>query len=383
MPTLYKIPLKNAAQTDEREDLQAILAEHGILDGDQTAVEGLSNNAERLVLEGQFRYGPHFSQLLADELEELADSALGALPVFGSGREFDTVGYYEIERASVQPAHGTSPAVMLWELTLMKMGSRQSHYRSVETNPTQIDHEWGNDTDALVATPATARKVRWFDAETRAVAPASETETRTGAYGDLAVYDLADGQVALGVDAPTLIYEVPYDQEARFDVHFYDTLGQDEKYLEGADGKRVRAWETIFVTDHDIDGAVVLENGLLRLWFDEGSGSLEAEEWDASSEEWAEIGLPSTDWAVYDVDVTSIGMAQTQMQVTFEDDGGELVALNVRLERGHERALWWLPADETGPIPEGLEDLLEPVAAETQLTATPTAALVERGEVRR
>ncbi|MFB9324317.1 hypothetical protein ACFF2X_44065, partial [Cryptosporangium minutisporangium] len=149
---------------------------------------------------------------------------------------------------------------------------------------------------------------------------------------------------------------------------------------------------TVYDPTHDFDGAIELENGLIRLQIEEHtdtldisgesytveSGSVEyydrlrgdgrlqvdgvlrlsgergkllAYGWDDG---WSEVSLPATRWGVYDVDLTEVGMARTVARVTFVSDS-DLYVLDAISQAGYSDVLWSVPnPDVQGPVPDGL-----------------------------
>ncbi|ADD05210.1 uncharacterized protein Nmag_1634 [Natrialba magadii ATCC 43099] len=382
MKYLYKIPIEEASQTGESGSLESQLAQAGVLEGDEAVVDQLSSAAPDLSLDGQFRAGSWHSQLHAEELRELTNSSIEALPLFQEDGRYPDAGYYEIESASVPPAHANAHDIYVWDLELTRKGTQQNSYRAVEPNTRQADHEFGNETDALVGVPAAARKVQWFDGETQHRAPAEPIETRESEFGDVDTYDLADGKDAVGVEDPTLVYEIDYADEAPVDCAAYDTRGESEKYLKNDDG-RVRLWQSLFSTQHDFDDEIVMDNGLVRLRLDETEGTIEAEEWDSSDESWSDVGLDQpADVELWDVDLQEVAMIRDKAQLTFDVDG-DLFALDAILSRGADGVLFDIPSGETGPIPEDVEEMLGAIAAEALVDPQAAKGLISRSQVRK
>lgn len=381
MKILYSIPISEASQTDERDRLGSELAEAGVLN-DSAVVEQLSSEAPDLRLDGQFRVGEYFAELLAEELEELANSQYAELPLYRQDGRYPEAGFYEIQTADVEPAHANTRSTYVWSLDLKKQGTRNDYYRVLEPSPRQAEHEFGNDLDVLVALPAAASKVQWYD-DSGEREPAEPTETRESEYGEIDIYNLEDAPEydpePYDEDVPRLLYDIDYEDDTLADCAVYDTRGHEEKYLENADG-RVRVWEHVYSTSHDPDDAVVLDNGLLRLRIDEDAATLEAEEYDDG---WEPVTLEQpTDIEVYDIDITEIGMVRDTVQLTFDVDGS-LFALDVILHAGWESVQCDLPEGETGPIPESVEEWLAPIASETLIDPNAGKTLVSRSEVRR
>ncbi|RLM81285.1 hypothetical protein DVK05_09825 [Halorubrum sp. Atlit-8R] len=391
---IYTIPLPEATTPDERDSLGTQLSEQGVL-GSDAIVEALSSQAADLTLTGRYALGRYYSELVATELEELADSALGAVSLYGG--DSNRSGYYQIESADVEPVHAGGRDIWEWTLTLTNAGTRKSHLQALETLPSQPDpgHEFGSDLDGHVGIPAAARQVRAVDSTSEPTQRTRPTPVATVAteFGDVDRFDAT----TLSIDEPVLLYDVSPDAQAAVDVRVYDTNGRDSKFIEGDSG-RVRAWQSVYAHDHEFTGSVVLSNGLLRLTIDEpttadATAALEAEQWDADTDTWTAVDLPSyadgdldTDWQPADVDLTHIGQARVAAQVEFEavagTNQGDVYAVDVDLERGRETLEVWAPESVAELPPPDLEALLEPIASTSVLDSGVEQGLVAREEVR-
>ena len=391
---IYTIPLPEATTPTDQDALGTQLSEQGVL-GSDAIVDALSSEAADLTLVGRYALGPYHSELVATELEELADSAIGAVALYGGAGSRS--GYYQIRSADVEPVHAAGRDIWEWELSLTASGTRKSQFQALETAPSQPSpgHEFGNDTDALVGVPAAARQVRAVDSTsepTERVRP-TPVDTVSGALGDVDRFDAT----ALSIDEPVLLYDVAPDAQADVDVHVYDTRGRDAKFIEGSNG-RVRMWQSVFARDHEFTGSVVCSNGLLRVTIDEptnadATAALEAEQWDAGADTWSAVDLPSyadgsldQDWQPVDVDLTNIGQARVAAQVEFEatqgTNPGDVYSVDVELERGRESLELWIPESVSDPIPDDLAALLEPIASTSIVDAGVEQGLVAREEVR-
>ncbi|OYR53601.1 hypothetical protein DJ73_07265 [Halorubrum sp. Ea1] len=392
--TIYKIPIPEATVPTEQDALGTQLSEQGVL-GSDAIVDALSSQAADLTLTGRYAYGTYYSELLATELEELADSALSAVPLYGGAG--NRAGYYQIESAEVEPVHAGGRDIWEWTLSLTNAGTRKSQFQSLDTSPSQPSpgHSFGNDTDGLVGIPAAARMVRAIDSTsspTERVRPTPVSTVQTE-FGDVDLFDAT----AETIDEPVYIYDVAKDAQPAVDVRVYDTRGRDTKYIE-SDSGRVRAWQSVFARDHEFAGSAALSNGLLRLTIDEptnadATAALEAETYDAGSDSWTAVDLPQydadldTDWQPADVDLTHIGQARVAAQVEFEavagTNAGDVFAVDVELERGRSALEVWIPESVTAEIPPDLEALLEPIASTSIVETGATQGLVAREEVRR
>ncbi|WP_226040837.1 hypothetical protein [Natrinema sp. DC36] len=260
-------------------------------------------------------------------------------------------------------------------LTLSRSGTDQSHFRILETNPNEdIDHEFGNDTTLQVGIPAAAKKTQWFNPEDEMRDLASPVETRSAEGGNIEIFDIADGEAAVGTGEPALIYQLDLEADGDFDVHVFDTQGSETE----------DDWVKIFSPKTGVD-EIILDTSLLRLRLDEPNGTLEAEEWDSATDAWATVGLegaqPST-VTLFDVDLMDVAMVRDRAQLTFDVDGS-LFALNANLNRGYDAVQFSIPEDETGPVPQALEDWLSPIASASVVDPQPAKGLVARNNVRR
>jgi hypothetical protein len=391
--TIYTIPLPEATTPTDQDALGTQLSEQGVL-GSDTIVEALSSQAADLTLTGRYAFGRYYSELVATELKELADSAIGAVSLYGG--DSNRSGYYQIESAQVEPVHAGGRDVWEWTLSLTSSGTRKSQLQALETAPSQPSpgHEFGNETTALVGVPAAARQVRAVDSTsspTERIRP-TPVDTVATEFGDVDRFDAT----ALSIEEPVLLYDVPPDAQAAVDVRVYDTNGRDSKFIEGDSG-RVRAWQSVYARDHEFTGSVVFSNGLLRVAIDEldagGTASLEVEQWDAGTDAWSAVALPSyadgsldTQWSPADVDVTHIGQARVAAQVEFEavagTNAGEVYSVDVALERGRSELEVWIPESVSDPIPSDLGALLTPVASTNVVDSGVEQGLVARNEVR-
>ncbi|WP_434521294.1 hypothetical protein [Halorubrum sp. AS12] len=391
---IYTIPLPGATTPTDQDALGTQLSEQGVL-GSDAIVESLSSEAADLTRTGRYALGPYHSELVATELEELADSSIGAVALYGGADSRS--GYYQIASAEVEPVHARGRDIWEWTLSLTASGTRKSQFRSLDTAPSQPSpgHEFGNDKSALVGVPAAARQVRAVDSTsnpTQRIRP-TPVDTVSAELGDIDRFDAT----SLSIDDPVLLYDVAPDAQADVDVHVYDTLGRDSKFIENDSG-RVRMWQSVFARDHEFTGSVVCSNGLLRITIDEptnadATAALEVEEYDAGADTWTAVDLPSyadgdlaTDWQPADVDLTHIGQARVAAQIEFEavagDQAGDVYAVDVELERGRESLEVWIPESVSDPIPEDLEALLEPIASTSVVDTGVEQGLVAREGVR-
>ncbi len=401
---LYTLVIPQDSQSDLLNRLQQQLATAGVLDQDGGVVEQLSSEPGNQTISGLYR--DQFAAKMAAELEELAQaSGFDELPVASLDGATSTNGYYSLERADVDQVQPHTSLVQQFDLSLTKKGTQNKHWRALETNPRQVDHDFGTDLAAEVAVPAAASKVQWYNPADGSRPSATPVETRSAELGDVDIYDLTDAPWydPFGEDPPTLLYEVPYIDEEATDVRVYDTLGAEQKLNAEYDLQ----WQKVFSTQHDFGGEVVIDTGLLRLRLDEGAGTLEAERWDpdatqtvegtgtygdglygeglyaGQSGDWVDAGLSQpADVSVFDVDLVEISMATVRAQVLL-DDSGTLFALDVVLDRGVQDALFSIPENESGPIPTALQDWLSPIATTTLVDPQAEKTTVARDTTRK
>jgi hypothetical protein len=356
------------------------IAAQGILNSGGSAVEALSLDPGQRRLEASIR-GTH-AEMVASEIEELfgapgISKVVYCAPDGGSPED----GYYVLEEGSFSRANTAEKRVQQISGTIRHAGTRNSQWRALRTEQSQVEHDeqFGNDTTARVTLPSLVSKAQWFNPETQARAPATEASTRTAEFGDVDVYDLSDGSNAVSADNPTLIYEIPYADDIRVGVRVYDTRGNDSK----TDSNDNRQWQVVARPQHDFADPVVLDSGVLRVELDEAAGTITAETWESSTSSWSAVGLTNnSSWSLLDVDLTHVGMIRVDAQLTFSD-GSSLYALDAILGRGDDSVLFAIPDGESAPIPSGIVDWLDPVAASTVYATAGQKDLIDRQEVRR
>lgn len=381
MKYLYTSPLPEASQPTQSNSLAKQLAELGLLEGGDTAVESISSEAADLSLDGQIRWGEEISKLVAAELDELSGSALSSLPLYRDGDREPQEGWYEIASADVEPMHANERSVWEYTLSLTKVGKRASHYRSIRTNRTQLDHPFGNDLTPLIGIPSTAEKVRWFDRSSITRAEATPTSTVATAGVSIDLYDVDTGASALGGAEPELLYDVDYDTDRRAGCRVYDTLGNASK----TDADGVRQWQLVHSPQHDPQGSLVLSSLALRLKADEGGNSLTAEQWDSGSSSWSAVSLGSSDWELFEWDVREIAPDRVVSIVEYRDPTQSPTAyytLRAILHRGNNLVQWDREGLEDTATPNNLQTLLDPIASTSIKDSGETQGLTRRSGVK-
>lgn len=384
MKQIYEIPLPETAQPEDSDRESSEIADSGLIQSDGSLVEQLSSDPSEVSLEGILRYGRPFSRIAAKELEELASSSFSELALFrrDADRALDGRGWYELDSAEIEPLHPNREEIYRYRLTLKKVGTSKSKLRALETSNNQVDHDeqWGNDQDRFVTLPESASKVEWFDADSEERAGAESVATRETEFGTVDIYDVDDGAAGLETDTPKLIHQIDKIDDGATDLRVFDTRENSAKLDE--DGRR--QWRFVFSSEHEFDGAAVIDTGAVRLILDEADGTLDAGEWDNVAETWVDVGLTQpSEWSLLDIDIGTIGMVRADVQLTLEEESGDRFALNATLQRGGDDVLFSIPSDETGPIPSAILDWLEPIAASAVVDSAPAKTLVTRSRTRK
>lgn len=302
--------------------------------------------------------GPNGRLRAVEAQELLSDPAFSPVSVSIPAQP-DLDGYYaasSVDRdVTLSQAEGDDHHAV--PVTLSRVGSHGSVFRAIETNEREVDHEFGNSVEAYVSIPAEASKVRWFTPETGQAVPASSVGTVETATGAVDRYAIETDDI--------LIYEVEYAD---------DDIG-DCRVVDGD--------SLVFDPMHNFENTMILDNGLIRLYLDESDGTLEAETWDSTAEEWTSAGLSQpTSIEVYDIDITEIGMVRDKVQLTFDVDGS-LFVLDAIAASGTESILFDNPDPKgQGPLDPDLEDWLAPIASERYIDPQSAKTLVRRQNVR-
>jgi hypothetical protein len=378
---LYALALPRQVQLRQRGLQARELLAQGILQAGPAAVESISTGAGERTITG--RVTGKFAALTATEFEELfAAGGIDVVPYYAPSTEAVRDRYVALSDAETEAAHPTEPRVQRVDGRVTTEGSRQSHFRDVATTITTVDTPFGSGGIAGVGIPATASKVRWYNPDNGSLADATVQSTVTGEHGDVEIYDAGEPSFA----DPTLVYDLPYADEWPHDVRVWDSRGEASKTatetVDGEDRTAVQ-WQRVFATDHDYVGVPLLDSDHLRLYLDESNG-LSAEQWDTGSSSFGSAALGVSSWELWDATITRIGLERVDAQLRFEDSDnpGTRHSLNVSVKRGYETALVWNPANE-GSVPQGLIDLLDPIAYDGDQDPRAVAGITERSEVLR
>ena len=393
---LYLVPLPDSQTTTVDEGVSAQIQQSGLLQEGGVAVEKIASDNIDLEVSGQWRFGETFSKKLADELESLGESGYSGLPFFDpdaadSGRN---KGYYEVESVDVNPSHPSDRDVFEYTVGLTFTGTRETHWRAVQTNVEDIQTGLATGSGGLIGIPATAGKVRWFDEATGTEAATADS-TVSAEFGDVALFDPADATA----DDPTLIYEVPFVDESPVDVRVFDDLGKDKYYRSGGAERDYNTgdygigiyggydiianqWVHAFHPAFEFDGDPVVENGLLRLRFDETAGELEAFTLSGGTGgSYNSVTLDQSNFNLIDADIERIGPSRVDVFAEFEETAdGTLETAVLSIQRGLDSVVVRDP--ENNDIPTDLETMLDPIASDQTTDATPGQTLEPRNEVK-
>lgn len=430
---LYALPVPEDAQIDTGTQLSRQLASQGAVGSTESSVESVSLDPNEQTIQGSYRTNEQLGGLMARQLEELFNSSgIEYVPYFGADGHDGIDGYYTLSDADVGPADAGTEAFQTYDGSVTKVGTRKDYVRAVRSAPTRVDtvgaSNYSNSdpppNPEQVCLPVDARRPRWFDPVTGALEHAEplnkwQYPETGGEFANFRTYSLSDASFYDPSEAaptpPTLVYDVPYSREREMDVSVWDTcpdaLGES-KVIEGdlARGTTVggagatvgeaivgesptesgvdvaAAWQRVFRAGHEFRGECVLDNGVLRLRFDDERGSLTAERSRGQFDSWADQPLRPSSWVLRDLDITHIGLARIDAQVVFEHPDGDQYVVDVALPRGYENAIWTVAQNQTGAAPYGLAQKLAPVAQFGGVSVdvpNQRAGLVAREDLRR
>jgi len=364
---------RRSGQADQRQELSKLTGLSG--DGSVTQV---GTEPGSFSLEGQFRGTD--AEMLAREVSELAGSdAIRSVAFFDPNNTVAAAGYYSVEQIQNRRFRPQRPEVASFQVNLAREGTRDSHYRYLKTNRRQVTNDWGSDATEELAVPDTATKVRWIDSDDEsAYTPATETGTRAAEQGTVALYNPANDAPS-AYTSPGLVYQLPYADSGNIDSAVFDERGRSEFDADG----RFR-WQQVFQSSHEFAGDVVLENGVVRVFANETTNSLTAEEWDSGTSAWVtrSLGTPNG-WQVVDVDLIDAGPARVYAQMEFEDtDDGSRFRLDAFLRRGWQNLQFAIPETGSGPVPSDLVTYLDPIASPRYTDARGSKQLLKREVLR-
>jgi len=394
---LHAVVVPSDAQTKSGSRKRKQLAKQGVLQSDVASTESIAPQPGQQTISGQIR--GRLAVMHAKMIEELLSSSIPVIPFSALGEQSDVDGYYAPEDIQRDRLDAREDRLQRFEGVLTPKGTRRSHWRAQQTNPQTVDNPFGSGTASEFGLSIRARKVRWYNSTDGTITDATPQRTVQGEHDQLDIYDTDEPSF----DAPTLIYDIAYDEEDRTDCVVWDTYNRPKIYEETGNSATVGSvtvgdttvssttvsiasqWQRVYVTDHEWVGDIVLETDRLRLTIDQPEDKLRAYRWDESEGQYTAVQLGNTDWRLYDVNITDIGLAQLSAQFEFESLGsGARHNLNGTLIRGLDDVVWTVPMNEdANNVPADLITRLDPIAATTDKIPAPTAGVVRRTETDR
>jgi hypothetical protein len=391
---LYAVNIPEDALINPQSSQQSLLATNPILGDSSGAVQDIASEPGERAVVGTVT--GRFATLTALELEELFGSDLVVPYTPRGAANSEITGYYATEQLTLNRGSPASDRLQQFDGTLIRRGTKTSHYRALRTNPQPVNNPFGSATAPEIGLSIRARKVRWFDPVGGAVADATPQRRVEGEHDYLDIYDASEPSFS----NPALIYDIPYTQEYPTDCTVWDTYNRPKVYREPESGDTVGSttvgdgtvsgdevyvasqWQRVYVTDHDWRGDMVLETDRLRLVIDQPEDVLRAYRWSPTDGQWTLVQLGASDWRLYDIDITEIGLARCEAQLEFRDTDAGRHNLNVTLLRGLDEAVVTVPPNESTP-PQDLLDRLAPIAATTDRVPVPSQDVIKRTEVDR
>lgn len=379
---LYLVPLPDSQTTrPPSQTVRSRVDVAGLIEQAGTATESIATEGVDLTVRGQIRFGDTFSKKVADELDSLGESAYDGVALYDPDAATlgDRRGYYELRDVDVNPAHKTTGNAYEYTVTLDRTGTRETHWRAVETTEATISIGLATGSAGLIGVPSDDLKERWFS-PANGFETATATATVSAEFGDVDLFDPSNASF----DDPTLLFEQPYDAEGSTDVRVWDDRGVS-KYASFADGSGgtvdVVQWTHAFHPGFEYEGAPLVDNGLLRVRFDEANSVIEAWEWDDANSQWSAISITHGDWELFDADVERIGPAAVDVYSEFEDTtSGSISAARLSVQRGLDRAV--VRGPNNASVPSGLESVLDPIASDQTTDRQPEQTLLSRDEVK-
>jgi hypothetical protein len=263
----------------------------------------------------------------ADEIEDLGDGNVSELPLFRpDSRELKRSGYYNVESATVSPLHpgladdgATTPDAYQAQITLERAGSRGADLRRVQSAPRDINNVVGTSGEPEIAIPFQAESPRWVNPQTNDSVPINTGNPVATERGNILVIEIDNGQAAVGTDRPALVYDVPYELDAKPGVRVFDTRGQGNKF-----GGGTRQWATVFSSTHDVSSPIVLGNGIYRIRLAPvastgGFGEIIIEEFNTASGYSNVASSASTATDLIQVDLSHVGLSRASARIEFAD----------------------------------------------------------------
>jgi hypothetical protein len=369
---LYTIVLPGDALTEQSHGSESAVQRLETVNADFGSSIQTGSQPSQSPLRGQMRGA--YADGMAQEIDEIAsNSDIKEVVLRGKNDTIPQAGYYTVRSGGMNEVDPRSDNLQGYNVDLDEIGTRKSHYRTVESTIESVNCPYSASLSAYVAMPHNATNPRWFNPETGESEEASPaTSQRVTEYGDVTIFD-ANSDPSFGAD-PHLVYDVDYGEEGFADARVYDDRGRS-KFDNGN-----RAWDRVFSTAHDYRGEVVLSNGIVRVYLDEANNNMSFEEYSFGS--WGSGSLNASTWTFREISVRSIGQVSVETQMVFYDSG-TYYHLNAALRRGADGIFFTVPSNEAS-IPADLEDKLEPLSwGRNGYDSQPTKTVKPRREVMR
>lgn len=378
---LYNIWLPEASTSSAEDDIQADIQQAGLLGQGSIATEKIAADTIDFTVTGHLPLGDRFARKHATELESLAASGYEAVPLFDQDADVSDPkrAYYEVQAVDVSPAHPTTQAAYEYTVALSEKGTHSSHWRGVRTTVETVSTGLATGGNGLIGVDGGSVKAKWIDAaQGRSVATVDSTVSSE--FGAVDRY----APSAPSFDDPTLLYEADFDAEYQTDVVVYDDRGESDRAWSFSDGQTTASatqWVHIYHGAHEFEGRPVVDNGLLRLRFDESNGNVDAWQYNAGADSWGSVST-SGSFDLVDADLDRIGPADVRLFCEFEDtNAGSLHTATISVQRGLDEMVLRIPDNESS-IPSGLESQLSGVASDQSTDAKPRQTVVRRSEAR-
>jgi hypothetical protein len=317
---------------------------------------------------------------MAKELEELfSNDEFDSVPYWGLTEAIPEEGYYTLSNIDVNPPEPRVSEAQKFDGAMTKKGTRRTFWRAVTTNTrTSLENDFGSGSENRIAIPGSATNVRWYNNTDGSIEEAG-AGGNFDTPGSVQSYEYIVSNPSF--DDPTLIYDVPYEDE-ELDMIVWDTNGNSNK----TDGDGNVQWDRVYDVNHEFTGNVIISSTVYRLQFAEGANpltdnDLTAEEYGVS---WSSVSLGASDWEFYDLNINKIAPFEVEAQVEFVDtttNPNSFYSLDLIFYRDNNWPLWIRPQNENSATPSGLQTLLDPIASPSTVESQPTKTLIERTEV--
>jgi hypothetical protein len=387
MPTdrrLYTIFLPNSTlQTANKTGKQRLVSQSGV-GSDVGATESVSTEPSDLRLRGLYYH--KYAKKMATEAEELGKALTGtAVPLSGTDERLPEDGYYYVENVKVNPADPQAENLWEYDVSLKNNGTRASERRATFAGPVdarELTHDFGNETTGYLSAPSDGRQFRWVSKDKSVRLTVSPDSVVTTEHGNINLYDIDAAPSEVG-NRPFITYDLPYEEEGKTDCRVWDTNG----FAERSDASGEIQWQKVFTTAHTFEHEAVMSNSKIRVFLDPFTDSLNVQRYSSGS--WSDQSLGSSDWVLDEMNITEVGLATVEAQLTFratadttDRSQSDLYTLDAYLSRGYDNMMFDIPPSLSGPVPTDLTTLLDPVASPSTINPQPEKKLLSRKELR-